>query len=365
MTPALILILCLQVQSPPAPETVASGNLLVSLPRGWKFEQKDEGLFLRPADLAEDEAFVVILPPGQRLEAALAEGFSQSWKQVVGQRKVISKAPDRELKTEGGVDGLMSVGLLETSEGERLITAVAVFKPGDRAQTVLALTAQDGVFQKYSEPLAALLKGLRFRNVELPAYELLVSFGSALSPGAIASHVLFKDGAWLAALPEEGLDGFDAVQGRKRFPGSWGTHQAEEGGIRLRRGESAEVLKAQPDGSYTSPVRPPFLRVAPSTGLRLEGSFAWAGAPASGEPPRLVFKSDGTFLEQGTGATFLFPDPDKIPDDRTGRYEIANNTLWLQYRKKGVRRISFLALPQSGGGTPDVLYLGGQRFTRP
>jgi hypothetical protein len=365
MIPVLGLVLLGALQTPPAQETIASGNVLVAVPEGWKFEQKEEGLFLRPADLAQDEAFVVILPPGQKSEGPLAEGFAQSWKQVVGQRKVISKAPERELKTDGGINGMMSVGLLETALGERLITAVAVFKPGDRAQTVLALTGQDGVFQRYSESLASLLKGLRFRNVELPTYELLASFGSGPGGGGPVCHVLFKDGSWLAALPAEGLDGFDVALGRKRFSGAWGTQETREGVIRLRRGEGVETLQAQPDGSYRSSDGPPFLRIAPSTGLRLEGRFVCVAPAGVADPPRVDFKADGSFEHQGAGAAFLFPDPDRSPEDRTGRYEIANNTLWLQYRKGGVRRISILALPKAGFDTPDVLYLGGQPLRRP
>src|SRR5436190_13158251 len=129
-----------------ADETVSYGNVIVRVPSGWTCEKKHEGLFLRPGDLKETEAYIVIIPPGGRAEGTLAEGFEKAWKQASGARKILKKAPARDIKTEGGADGLMSVGLLESDEGIGLITSVAVFKCADRTEAVLALTAQNDVF---------------------------------------------------------------------------------------------------------------------------------------------------------------------------------------------------------------------------
>ena len=137
---ALLLVV---LQDPPAELTVGAGNVLIRVPSGWKHEETAEGLFLRPGDLREDEAFVVIFSPGRKGDGTLPEEFEKSWKQAAGNRKVISKAPERDLKTDGGTAGLMSVGLFDLGEDARLITALAVFKPGDRFEAVIAMTAQD------------------------------------------------------------------------------------------------------------------------------------------------------------------------------------------------------------------------------
>src|SRR5437660_406455 len=109
-------------------ETVGAGNLIVPVPPGWTVERRTEGLFLRPGDLREGEAYLVIIPPGSRTTSNLTESFEKSWAQAAAGKKTVKKAPPRELKTDGGIDGLMSAGLLETDGGVRLVTGLAVFK---------------------------------------------------------------------------------------------------------------------------------------------------------------------------------------------------------------------------------------------
>src|SRR5688572_13579075 len=214
MMSILTFALALLVQAPPSDERLAYGNVLLRVPEGWKAETRDEGLYLRPSDLKKDESYVVIIPPGTTADVNLAAGFERTWKQVAGARKTAKKAPEKEIKTEGGVDGLMSVGLMDDAADSRLIAAVALFKPADRFQAVLALTADDRVFQRYSEPFGALIKGLRFRNVELPAYDLVMSMGFTEKAGKTTVYVLFRDGTWLPFLPVGGLDQVDGAKAK-------------------------------------------------------------------------------------------------------------------------------------------------------
>src|SRR5690242_8962213 len=110
----LTFALTLALQTPPCDdEPFAYGNVLFRVPDGWKVEQRDEGLFLRPEDLKKNESYVVIIPPGTKADINLAAGFEKTWKQVAGSRKIAKKAPEKEIKTDGGVDGLMSVGLMD------------------------------------------------------------------------------------------------------------------------------------------------------------------------------------------------------------------------------------------------------------
>src|SRR5215831_6117778 len=197
------LVLSFSLQAPPADDTLAYGNVLLRVPEGWKVETKPEGLFLRPGDLRKDESYVVIIPPGSKADVNLAAGFEKTWKQVAGSRKIATKAPEKEIKTEGGVDGLMSVALMDDADDTRLIATVALFKPADRFQAVLALTAEDRVFQRYSESFGALVRQLRFRNVELPGYDLLMSMGYTDKGGKTTVLALFRDGTCLTTFPAE------------------------------------------------------------------------------------------------------------------------------------------------------------------
>jgi len=328
-----------------ADETVSYGNVVVRVPFGWTYEKKNEGLFLRPGDLKETEAFIVIIPPGGRTDGSLAEGFEKSWKQAAGARKILKKAPAREIKTEGGADGLMSVGLLESDEGIGLITSVAVFKCADRTEAILALTAQNDVFQRYSEALGGLLKGVRFKNIELPTYDLLLSMGYTETTGKTTVYVLFKDGTWLSTLPDEGLDDLDGPAARKRYGELCGTHETKDKEITLKRGAQTEVLKQTLDGTWRSVETGQFVRVPASTGQRLEGRYMLHGG--SGEP--LVFKADGAVIE---GAS------------KAGAYEILNNTMWLTSADGKNRKLSFAVLSKAGEKNPEFLLLGGRWFRR-
>ena len=314
-------------------ETVSSGNVVVRLPAKWKSEQKPEGLYLSPGDLKEEESYVVIVSPGGKADGTLAEGLEKSWKEFESGGKVTNRAPGRETKTESGTDGLFSVGFLETKDGGRLILAIALFKPADRFEAVIAMSAQDPVFAKYSGDLALLLKNLRFKNVELPIQiDLLVSSDPSSSPTVYA---LFKDGSVLAELPEDGFDGFVLAEAKKRHEDSWGTHETKDGELRVKVGDKSVALKVQADGSWKSSDNVSFAKAEPSSGLKLDGRYAVKGREDKPESSNLVFKPDGSFEDKGSNPPLA------------GTYEIANNTMKLRFPDR-VKHVSFVALPKSG-----------------
>ncbi|MBI3854446.1 MAG: hypothetical protein HY293_02015 [Planctomycetes bacterium] len=352
MIASLVLLLALQAE-----ETVTYGNVVVRLPEGWKVVGKEEGLFLRPGDLKKEESYVVILPPASKADVNLAAGFEKTWKQVLGTRKLAKKAPEKEVKTDGGVDGLLSVGLMDDADDNRLIATVAVFKAGDRFQPVLALTAEDHVFQRYSEAYGALLKGLRFRNLEPANYDLLMSMGYGKSEGKTSVYVLFRDGGWLDRLPAGGLDGLDAAAAKPI-----GTHETKDGVLTLRAGARVDTLKAQADGSYRTAENAQFLRIPPSTGLRLDGRFVLHGG--NPETQTIVFKADGSFDDRGGGAAFIDPVEARAMKGTTGTFEIVNNTITLHYDKTGSKRVSFLVLPKAGDPSVEFILLNGTWFKR-
>jgi len=317
----------------PQDETVTAGNVVVRLPAGWKSEQKPEGLYLTPGDLKEEQSYVVIGSPGGKADVNLAEGLEKSWKEFEGSGKVTSRAPGRETKTEGGTPGLFSVGILETKDGSRLLISIAIFKPADRLEAVIALSGQDPVFAKYSGELAGILKNLRFKNVELPVtYDLIVSADPATKPGVYA---LFKDGTVLSMLPEEGMDGFNLADGKKRYDGSWGTYETRDGELRLHLVDKGLTLKAQADGSWKAAVDGVFLKAEPSTGLRLDGRYAVKGREDKPESSNLLFKPDGSFEDKGSTPPLA------------GTYEITNNTMKLKFPDR-VKNVSFIALEKAG-----------------
>jgi hypothetical protein len=312
MTAALALLLLL---APQDDDAVAYGNVLVRRPEGWKVEAKDESLVLQP----EGEPYLVMMFPGGNADGSLDESLEKAWKRAAGALKVVSKAPGKELKTEGGTDGLISVGMLETSDGDRMIVAVAVFKPGDRSQMVVALCPKDDVFQRRTEDLGAILKALRFRNLELPKYELLVS-----SEAKPRFRVLFKDGTSIGVLPPEGLDGAD--------PKKLG----------------AVVDKSPPDGTT-------FTRASASTGLRLQGRYLRHGDEDKPGAPVFGFKADGTFEDVGAADAA----------NGTGGYEIFNNSLYLTYRDRRRKKLSWVSQPRAADEkAPEWILVGGVRFDR-
>jgi hypothetical protein len=332
-----------------ADETVSYGNVLVRVPAGWTHEKREEGLFLRPGDLQPTEAYVVIVPPGGRADGNLSESLEKAWKQVAGAKRIVKKAPGRELKTEGGAPGLMSVGLMEGDDGIRVITSLSVFKCADRTEAVLALTAQDAVFQRYSEALGSLLKGLRFKNTELPSYDLLLAMGYTEKEGKTTVYVLFKDGTWLSLLPPEGLDDLDAAAAKKRYAESCGTHETKDGVMTLRRGARVETFRPTGEAGYgyRSAENAVFQRLPTSTGFRFEGKYVEHGGEV-----RMAFKADGAFEETSGGAS------------KAGAYEILNNTMWLTRADAGSRKLSFVALPKAGDKNPEFILLGGRWFRR-
>jgi hypothetical protein len=334
----------------PQDETVRFGNVLVRVPAGWKSEVKSDSLYLTPGDLKEGQDYVVIIGEGGKSDSNLAEVFEKSWKEFEKGGKVGKRAPGRETKTESGADGLFSVGIVD-SQDARLIIGMAVFKAGDRYESVMALSIQDPTFVKYSGEYAALLKGLRFRNTEIQvAYDLLVSSdGKSLV-------VLFKDGPATSTLPAEGLDGIDIPTARKRNEASWGTHETKDGIVKITIGDKTTSLKPQADGAWSSGDNLGFVRAATSTGVKLDGRYA-IGKP---DTSSLLFKPDGTFEDQGGGAAYINPAEARLNPPKTGTYEIANNTLKLTYKGFTPKLVAFVALPSPEG----ALLINGTVFTR-
>jgi hypothetical protein len=348
------MLLLAAALSSPQEETVAAGNMIVRLPAGWKAERKPDGLFLSPGDLKADESYVVIVAPGGKAEGSLAEGLEKSWKEFENGGKLVTKAPGRETKTEGGTDGLMSVGLLDLKDGSRLIISLSMFKPADRFEAVIALSSQDGVFQRYSGALGTLLKGLRFRNVELPAYELLLT--TALKPTVFA---LFKDGTLLDTCPSEGMDGFDAAESKKKSPASWGTQETKGGILTLKVRDRVQTLEIRPDGALLrKDPEATFVRAPSSTGLRFEGPYVLEDAAATGE---LSFKGDGSFEDKGLLKVLI--GDESAPG--SGMYEIVNNTLTLA-GLDGRRKRLLVALPPPAVSekAPSMFLLGDRWLKR-
>lgn len=343
MIQALAFALLLALQEPQE-EAVASGNILLRVPAGWKAEDSDKGLFLRPGDLKPGEVYVVVLAD-EKADGNLQEGFEKFWKKLAGQGKLAQRAPGRETKTDGGTDGLLSVGLLEDPAGARTIVMAAMFKPGDRYTAVLAMTTDDAVFQRYRETFRILLKGLRFKNVELPVppveYELFVVTGAVP-----LVYTLFKDGSLLGLLPKEGLEGFDLGAAKKRLEGSWGTHETKDGTLTLRLGDRFEKLPLKPDGTYLRPGVGSAHRVSPAAGLKLDGRYLPKDKEDRPDTPFILFKPDGTFEDRGA-AVLVVPDGSTAGTNPAGTYEVAQNTLTLKFLDSRIKRMAILPLPQS------------------
>lgn len=345
MLAATAFVLSLLVQDA---ETVSAGNLILQVPPGWTHERRAEGLFLRPGDLRDGEAYVVVIPPGTKTSSNLAETFEKSWAQAAGGKTTVKKAPPRELKTDGGADGLMSAGILETERAARLVVGLAVFKAGDRSEAVLALTEHDHVFQRYSGAFGTLLRGLRFKTVEFPSYELLISMGYTEVSGKTTVYVLFKDGTWLEGLPEEGLDDLTAESAKKQFPDRCGTHETKDKTTTLKRGERTETLKQGADGSWRSAENAQFLKVPACSGFRVDGRYAVHGGSGI-----LLLKADGGFENrEGVPAA-----------PASGGYEIYNNTLYLTGADGKTLKVGFLLLPKTGDPNPEFV-LAAARWLR-
>ena len=329
----MVLIWALAAALPAAQdETVTSGNVVVRLPAGWTSERKPEGLYLTPGDLKENQSYVIIVSPGGKADGTLSEGLDKSWKEFESGGKISNRAPGRETRTEGGTDGLFSVGILDTNDGSRLLLGIALFKPADRFEAVIAMSAQDPVFAKYSGDLATILKNLRFKNVELPVQvDLLVT----ADPGsALSVYALFKDGTLLSGLPEEGFDGFVLPDPKARAGGAWGRYETKDGELRLSVGERVVALKPLRDGAWTGPGEVRIVKAGPVAGLKLDGRYAVKGREDQRESSNLVFRPDGSFEDKGAEPAL------------TGTYEISNYTMKLKFPDR-VKSVSFLALPGS------------------
>jgi hypothetical protein len=168
-----------------------------------------------------------------------------------------------------------------------------------------------------------------------------MSMGYTEKGGKTTVIVLFRDGTCLTTMPADGLDRLEPATAKKRHPEAVGTHETKDGALTVRSGTREDALKLQGDGSYRSAEREQFLKLAPSTGLRLDGKYILHGGAGG-----FVFRPDGTYDDEA---------------GKPGTYEIYNNTIYLSAADKTVRRLAFMTL---NAPKKEFIYLGSAWYLR-
>jgi len=192
-----------------------------------------------------------------------------------GRSPTARRAADED---EGGTEGLLSVGILDTKDGSRLLVSIALFKPADRLRAVMR--CRRGTASSRSTAEGALLKSLRFRNVELPAYELVACRRATLCRWPSSSRT---DGAFQGCPRRPGP--FRSRVAKKRFEARGERMNTKDGEVRIVFGDKTVALSRA-----ATPC---------AQGCSFDGTPPGREVFDGGKPGEIVFKADGSFEDGG------------------------------------------------------------------
>jgi len=193
--------------------------------------------------------------------------------------------------------------------------------------------------------------------------------------------VFYPDGSYRRRLPIRGLAS-DVDWDRRQQKVLWGTWQRDGSKLIVRRGSYTTSYTIESDNTLTSDRGRPWVKLAPSSDARLDGTFARDDFRDTGAP-RLTLRPDGTYQEHrnflrmvGSPWHLLEPDADamigrwndaqfeRAMSASSGKYSFDNFTLTLRATDGRIWQINAYVPAGEGLPKPKRLVINGRALLR-
>lgn len=373
-----------------AGEEKVFGNLIYSVPKGWK-ETVGDAVTLTPDDLLPQEKLFVLLLPGKEFKGELRASAEALWTETCASFQVDGGKPGTAIDVYTSLKGWKYVrmgGEVRPATG-RLFLHLTVIHVGDRVERVACLSNyvnpphQDTTFDcpKYRDAVDAFIFGLRFKNHADPKLEAgslqgegIVGVWAGLSLGFTARTGDLNYTSTVAAFYSNGLvfysaklqtflfDGVNPAFAREVTPRWWGTWTFDKtsGSMKMLFGEIPLELKGEQLVLTTNKTEHKFGRLANVDGARFDGTYAFQ--EEQGKVPKITFSADGTFKDDGALKVLehnSYPLYGVCRKPGEGTYEVKNWTIRFRYADGREFKAACLGLAaKAGEQRPKELTLG-------
>jgi hypothetical protein len=334
--------------------SITCGNLIFTVPVGWKLE-------------ADGENYALILPlrnndPQRWVNIAIFKGsvssgnietdFNNTWQNFFGKYTKYQEPYLLKEKSIKGYDIVRGGTNIRKGNDMPLYAHLWVAKVKDKIETLIVFASNSNDFDiRVNTEIKPFWAKLQFKNLPEPAtgnYTLKgdgiqgiytgLQSGMQLS-GGIAKNIYFliiyNDGQLKSAnkLPNNGFNNFDREVDREMNAGYWGEYDLKKGIVTFDKNNQPRTLSF----TYKSPKviynEYAYTKIPSVDGLTLSGSYTAdktkTAVDAFGHEPAITFYTNGRF-EDNTALYFVSTDT-LFKSPGRGKYTINNFTIDLLY----------------------------------
>jgi len=366
------------------------GNVIYSVPKGWKADVAADSVTLTPSDLLPEEKLFVLILPGKEFVGDLKESAQALWTETCASFQV-----------DGGMPGTVDVrkslkgwsyfraASEVRKENTRLYLNVAFIQVGGRLERVAVLTNYvsapyfESPFDspRHQDVINRFVFGLRFKNHAEPKLDegslrgegivgvwtgLKMDFtartGNLDFKAATAAFYSNGQAFYSAQLQTFLFEGTSPILAREITPRWWGTWTFDKGAgtLKMMYGDVAMELQGETLVLTTNKTPHKFSRLAPVDGARFDGTYAFS--EHNGKIPRITFTADGRFRDEGALNVLehcLYRLYATTAKPGEGTYEVKNYTVLFHYADGREFTSAFLGLLHKKGDLrPAELTLG-------
>jgi len=372
-----------------APEKVF-GNVVYSLPKGWK-ETVTDAVTLIPNDLVPEEKLFVLILPGKEFKGDLGASAHALWTETCASFNLDGGKPSGTIDVHTSLKGwkYFRTGSEVRNPNGRLFLHLTVIHVGDRVERVACLTNyvnapySDTPYDspKYRDAVDALIFGLKFKNSVDPKMddgalqgEGIVGVWSGLSLGFTARTGDLDYKTAVAAFYSNGMvfysaklqtflfDGVSPAFAREITPRWWGTWTFDKtaGTMKMIYGDIPMELQGEFLVLTTNKTAHKFFRLPSVDGVRFDGTYVFQAE--QGKVPKITFTADGRFTDEGALKVLEHNSYPLYGVARTpgeGTYEVKNWTIRFRYSDGRELKAACLGLgAKPGDPRPKELTLG-------
>ncbi len=343
---------------------VSCGNLIFTVPAGWRLEADGENYTLRQPTIYNDpQRWVnIAIIKGSISSGNIDTDFNNAWQKYLGQ---YTKYQEPYLLKEKSIKGYDIVrGGTNIIKGNEmpLYAHLWVAKVKDRLETVIVFANNINDFDiTVNTDIKPFWAKLKFKNLSEVATGNYTLKGNGIQgiytglqsglrmSGGIAKNISFlivyNDGKLKASnkLPDNGFNNFDRDVDREINAGYWGDYDVKKGTVVFDKNSQPRTLGFSFEPPKLIYNEYAYTKLASVDGLGLSGIYtadsSQTAIAAFGHEPTITFYKDGHF-EDNTALYYVKSFDAMFKNPGRGKYSINNFTIHLIY-DDGRGRASF------------------------
>ncbi|MBC7935040.1 MAG: hypothetical protein H7Y86_06740 [Rhizobacter sp.] len=335
--------------------SITCGNLIFTVPAGWKMEADGENYTLMlPPRYNDPQRWVnIAVFKGNVSSGSIDTDFNNAWQKFLGKYTKYQEPFLIKEKSIKGYDIVRGGTNIRKGNDMPLYAHLWVAKVKDKIETVIVFANNSNDFDiTVNTAIKPFWAKLQFKNLPEAATQNYTLKGNGIQGiytglqsgmrmnGGIAKNIsfliIYNDGKLKSAnkLPENGFNNFDRDVDREINAGNWGDYDFKKGIVVFDKNSQPRTLgfTYQPPKVIYNEYA--YTKIPPVDGLSLAGIYTADNSPAAiaafGHEPTISFYKDGRF-EDNTALYYVKSYDAMFKNPGWGKYTITNFTIDLLY----------------------------------